>query len=143
MWTAAARPGVGPRPSGWLEDGLESYGVDALLLASKGRGEADGKPYPASEASWWETGLMSAESWQGKWIGYEEEEERRIRESGAAWITNAPEDYKGASPAKHDFRFGFDLAQPVKRAVLYVTGEDAAAAWVNGKQVVQALPKPP
>jgi alpha-L-rhamnosidase len=105
--------------------------------------DKDDKPYPASEVSWWETGLMSAESWQGKWIGYEEEEERRIRESGAAWITNAPEDYKGASPAKHDFRFGFDLAQPVKRAVLYVTGEDAAAAWVNGKQVVQTLPKPP
>jgi alpha-L-rhamnosidase len=111
--------------------------------------DKDGKPYPVSEASWWETGLMASAAsgqggWQGKWIGYETEEERRIRESGAAWITNAPvEDFKGSSPTRHDFRLGFDLAQPVKRAVLYVTGRDTAAAWVNGKQIVTAMPMPP
>ncbi len=111
--------------------------------------DKDGKPYPVSEASWWETGLMASArngegGWQGKWIGYETEEERRIRESGAEWITNAPvEDSKASSPTRHDFRLGFDLAQPVKRAVLYVTGRDTAAAWVNGKQVVTAMPMPP
>ncbi len=106
--------------------------------------DKDGKPYPVSEASWWETGLMAAGNWQGKWIGYETEEERRVRESGAVWITNAPvRDVKESSPTRHDFRLGFDLAQPVKRAVLYVTGRDTAAAWVNGKQVVTAMPMPP
>ncbi len=109
--------------------------------------DKDGKPYPVSEASWWETGLMARGEgqggWRGKWIGYEQEEERRIRESGAEWITNAPvENFKGSSPTRHDFRFGFDLGQPVKRAVLYVTGQDTAAAWVNGKQVLTAMPMP-
>ncbi len=106
--------------------------------------DKDGKPYPVSGVSWWETGLMAAANWQGKWIGYETEEERRIRESGAEWITNPPvENFKGSSPTRHDFRLGFDLTQPVKRAVLYVTGRDTAAAWVNGKQVVTAMPMPP
>ena len=31
----------------------------------------------------------------------------------------------------------------MKRAVLYVTGKDTAAAWVNGKQVLTAMPMPP
>jgi len=105
--------------------------------------DKDGKPYPVSEASWWETGLMTAENWQGKWIGHEEEEERRIRESGAAWITNPGVDFKGSNPTKHDLRLAFDLSGPVKRGVLYVTGKDTAAAWVNGKQVMEAMPMPP
>ena len=68
----------------------------------------DGKPYPTSDVSWWETGLMAAENWQGQWIGYEEQEERRIRESEAAWITNpGVADYKGNDPSRHDFRFCF------------------------------------
>ena len=50
---------------------------------------------------------------------------------------------KAGNPSRHDFRLGFDLAQPVKRAVLYVTGKDTAAAWVNGKQVLTAMPMPP
>jgi alpha-L-rhamnosidase len=31
----------------------------------------------------------------------------------------------------------------VKRADLFVTGEDSAAAWVNGKQVLETVPLPP
>jgi len=50
-----------------------------------GRG---GKPYPASDVSWWETGLLRQENWTAKWIGYEESEHRYMRESGAEWITN-------------------------------------------------------
>jgi alpha-L-rhamnosidase len=104
----------------------------------------DGKPYPVSDASWWETGLMTRQNWQGKWIGFEEDEERRIRESHAEWITNAAVDgYLASGPSRHEFRLGFDLSQPVKRAMLYVTGKDTAAAWVNGKQVLEAQPMPP
>jgi alpha-L-rhamnosidase len=106
--------------------------------------DQDGNPYPASETTWWETGLISAANWQAKWIGYETEEERRIREAGAQWITNPPMEIASAtSPTRHDFRLEFDLAQPVKRAVLYVTGKDTASAWVNGKQVLEASPMPP
>ena len=31
----------------------------------------------------------------------------------------------------------------MKRADLFVTGEDTAAAWVNGRQVLETLPLPP
>ncbi|AXC10873.1 Alfa-L-rhamnosidase [Acidisarcina polymorpha] len=105
--------------------------------------DKDGRPYPESAVSWWETGLMDAQNWRAKWVGFEQEEERRIRESGAAWITNSgAENYHGNGITKHDFRYGFNLSKPVKRAVLYVTGRDTAAAWVNGKQVVQPMAMP-
>ena len=108
--------------------------------------DKDGKPYPASGASWWETGLLK-ENWKAQWIGYEDPEHRAVRESGATWITNADSatdsaDH-GSGDTQHDFRLGFHLAGPVKRADLFVTGEDSAAAWVNGKQVLETVPLPP
>ena len=33
--------------------------------------DKDGKAYPASDVTWWETGLMDPSAWRGKWIGYE------------------------------------------------------------------------
>ncbi len=51
--------------------------------------DQDGKASAASAPSWWETGLLKQENWKAKWIGYEEPELRRVRESGALWITNA------------------------------------------------------
>ncbi len=48
--------------------------------------DKDGKPYPISDVTWWETGLFK-EEWKAQWIGYEEPEHRAIRESGAQWIT--------------------------------------------------------
>ncbi len=105
--------------------------------------DGDGKPYPASDVSWWETGLLRQGNWKGKWIGYEEAEHRAIRESGAKWITNPT----GASPegesAHHVFRLNFHVEGTIRRANLYVTGEDTAAAWLNGKQVAEAAPLPP
>ena len=103
--------------------------------------DKDGKAYPASDVNWWETGLLTQSNWKAQWIGYEDPEMHGIRESGAKWITNAAA--KPASTAedtRHDFRFQFPLDQPVKRAVLYTTGKDTAAAWVNGKQVMQPVP---
>src|SRR5579863_2330864 len=47
---------------------------------------ADGKPYPASTPSWWETGLLRQDAWQGKWIGFETAEEAAVRGAGAQWI---------------------------------------------------------
>ena len=105
----------------------------------------DGKPYPASDASWWETGLLN-QSWKAQWIGYEDAEHRAVRKSGATWITNADSSPAGAPAGRdtqHDFRFRFQLAGQVKRAELFVTGEDSAAAWVNGTQVLETVPLPP
>jgi alpha-L-rhamnosidase len=103
----------------------------------------DGKPYPPSDVSWWETGLLQQENWKAKWIGYEEPELKHLRESGAQWITNSDtEAPKSADKAAHDFRFNFTVATPVRRASLYVTGQDSASAWINGKQVLEAEPLP-
>ena len=105
----------------------------------------DGKPYPASDVSWWETGLLK-ENWKAQWIGYEDAEHRAVRTSGATWITNADSSPPGAQASRdteHDFRFRFQLTGRVKHADLFVTGEDSAAAWVNGTQVLQTVPLPP
>jgi alpha-L-rhamnosidase len=108
--------------------------------------DKDGKPYPASDVSWWETGLRQ-ERWKARWIGYEDPEHRAVRKSGAQWITNvaianskAPQ--QGAD-TQHDFRLRFNLPAAVKHADLFVTGKDSAAAWINGKQVLETLPLPP
>ena len=104
----------------------------------------DGKPYPVSANSWWEMGLLTQDAWKGKWISYESPELHSIRESGATWITNAAvPNFTSSGDTHHDFRFSLDLKQPITRAVLYTTGQDTAAAWVNGKQVLKAQPLTP
>jgi len=105
--------------------------------------DQDGKPYPLSEVSWWETGLMDQANWRGKWIGYEEPELHSVRTSGAIWITNVASQPTAAADTHHDFRYRFDLQKPFTRAVLYTTGEDTAAAWVNGVPVIQTKPLTP
>jgi alpha-L-rhamnosidase len=103
----------------------------------------EGKSYPPSDVSWWETGLLRQENWKAKWIGYEEPEHRNVRESGAEWITNAEaETPKGSEKTAHDFRLHFEVTKPIRRASLYVTGQDSTSAWVNGKQILEAEPLP-
>lgn len=105
--------------------------------------DKDNKPYPLSDASWWETGLLDEEKWHGKWIGYEDSEHHSVREAAATWITNpAVPDYKGNRETRHDFRLAVDLSKTVKTAVLYVTGEDTISSWINGQQILQARPQP-
>ena len=105
--------------------------------------DKDGKAYPVSAVEWWETGLLN-EEWKAQWIGHEPAELHSVRGSGAEWISN-PEvrGFKTIGDTHHDFRLGFDLDGPIKRAILYVTGEDTVAAWANGKQQLEAQPMPP
>ena len=106
--------------------------------------DKDGKPYPPSDVTWFETGLLDSRNWQGKWIGYETLEERAVREADARWITGpAIADFTATGDTHHNFRLGFEIAKPVKHADLFLTGEDSASAWINGKQVLQADPLPP
>ena len=100
--------------------------------------DQDGQPYPVSSASWWETGLLDQANWHANWIGYEPAELHSVRESGAAWITNIASTKSEAADTHEDFRYAFTLSKPVAHATLYATGEDTAAAWVNGKQVLEA-----
>jgi alpha-L-rhamnosidase len=91
--------------------------------------DRDNKQYPSSDASWWETGLLHQKNWQSKWIGYEESELRSVRESGALWIANpGVGDFVPTTSPRHDFRLRVDVAKPVRRAVLYATGQDTTAA---------------
>jgi alpha-L-rhamnosidase len=105
--------------------------------------DGEGKAYPASDATWWETGLLKQENWKAKWIGFEEKEERAVRESGAKWVTNAETGSEKKDKSSHAFRFHFSVSGTVKRAALYATGEDTTAAWVNGKQEMETSPLPP
>ena len=105
--------------------------------------DQDSQPYPASDIAWWETGLLKPEDWRAKWIGSESPEHRLLRESTAEWISNKGAAYKPSGDSHHDFRFSFELQKAVKHASLYVTGQDTAAAWLNGKQVLTAAPLPP
>jgi alpha-L-rhamnosidase len=106
---------------------------------------ASGKPYPESEASWWETGLMAQEAWRAKWIGYETPEEAAVRDAGAVWIAN-PESKALADERHPEQRYAYrttvDLIKPVRFAALYATGQDTVSAWIDGAQVLKADPLP-
>ncbi len=138
--------------SGRVESGSSigvKYGGPALAVSKRYfwrvlAWDRDGKQYSASDVSWWETGLLEQENWKAKWIGYEEPELRAVRDAAAVWITNAEtEAPKAAEKTEHDFRFRFELKKAVRRGVLYMTGQDTASAWVNGKQELQADPLTP
>ena len=103
-----------------------------------------GKPYPVSDLSWFETGLLQQTNWHAEWIGHESAELHAIRTSGATWITNPAAASDRVSHTTHnDFRFAFPLPKNVARAVLYATGQDTIAAWVNGTSALTADPLPP
>lgn len=103
----------------------------------------DGKPYLEGQTSWWETGLMDQSNWHAQWIGFEQDQLHSIRESGARWITNTSDLSSSSSDTRHDFRFHFHLDKPVRQAVLYATGQEAVAAWMNGNPVMRAESEAP
>ncbi len=105
--------------------------------------DANNKPYPLSDVSWFETGLLEQSNWHADWIGYEPAELHSIRESGAVWITNTASSTVPLRDTHHDFRYHFTADKPVQRAVLYTTGEDTATAWINGTPVLQSKPLAP
>jgi alpha-L-rhamnosidase len=107
--------------------------------------DAAGKPYPASETGWWETGLLKQDGWRAGWIGYETAEEAAVRRAPAVWLAN-PDAKALAAEKGVEQRFAYratvTLAKPVRRAALYATGQDTVSAWVNGVQVLTAAPLP-
>jgi hypothetical protein len=80
--------------------------------------DKDDRPYRASELSHWETGLMNTDSWRSQWIGYEQPEDKSIRESDAQWITNVPligttvpvpQASIPSANSRHDFKFILEI----------------------------------
>lgn len=106
--------------------------------------DKDGRPYPASETSSWETGLLDQSAWKGEWIGWETPEEAAERKAPAKWISNS--DAKPGKPNSEQ-RFGYrtfvDVNKPVQQVALFATAEDAVSAWVNGERVLKAAAFPP
>lgn len=107
--------------------------------------DREGKLYPASDFSWWETGLLDPVNWQAKWISYEDDEHRSVRTAKAEWIVAAASAGAPSSRGgeRHSyFRFKFSLASDVHVVKLHIAGRDTVAAWINGKQVVQHQAEP-
>jgi alpha-L-rhamnosidase len=107
--------------------------------------DKDGKPYAASESSWWETGLLGQENWTAKWIGYQNWEESAVRRAGATWITSPDGAELNAAKQKEQkiaYRMSFKVSQGIRHALLYVTGQDVVSSWVNGSQVTTGSPLP-
>ena len=110
-----------------------------------GTDPAGEKEYPASEMTWWETGLLNESAWHGEWIGWETNEEAAERKAPAKWIANpdvVPGNAKKNSEQIYAYRTSFNIERPVDRAILFATGEDTVGAWVNGEQVMTAAPYP-
>ncbi len=105
----------------------------------------DGKAYTASAAEWWETGILS-QGWRGEWIGWETAEEALVRKAPAVWVAN-PDVVPGSGAPNSEQRYAYrttvTVEKPVEQAVLFATGEDTVAAWVNGQQVMTASAYPP
>jgi len=86
-------------------------------------------------------GLLYAQDWRAKWITRDLPVERGDYESGVKWIWDAKDNgLTAASPGKHEFRFRLVLQERPQEGILFVTGKDNVAAWVNGKQVLEAEP---
>jgi alpha-L-rhamnosidase len=108
--------------------------------------DQNGEPYPDSEAASWETGLLSQDGWRAQWIGYQTWEEAAVRSAAASWITTPDSSELSTTRAPEQqvgYLLPFTLSSPVRRAFLFVTGEDVASAWVNGKQAAIGAPLPP
>ena len=108
--------------------------------------DAAGKPYPDSEISWWETALLSSSAWRADWIGYETAGESTVRNAPAVWIASPEAKALAAEKNKEQhfaYRTTVTLTKPIRRAVLYATGQDAVSAWIGGTQVMAADKLPP
>jgi len=69
-----------------------------------------------------------------------------VRHAKALWIANP--DAKALAEEKrpeqrYAYRTTVDLAQPVRFAALYATGQDTVSAWIDGAPVLTASPLPP
>lgn len=108
--------------------------------------DAVGNPYPDSDISQWETGLLSQSAWHAKWIGYETQEEAAVRNASAVWI-ESPGEISPSSQKSTElhsaYRAEIQLGKPIRHAFLYATGQDTVSAWVNSARVMTALKLPP
>ncbi len=82
-----------------------------------------------SESAWWETALLSAKDWKGKWI------------NDGKIDSDKDEDLYKEEPAPL-FRKEFQLLKPIRQARLYISGLGYYEAFLNGQRVGDHLLDP-
>lgn len=75
-----------------------------------------------SKPSMWSMGLLNADEWQAKWIGWDKP---------FAWDSVT----KFSRLSARYFRKPFESAAPVKRATIYVSGMGLYELYINGKKI--------
>lgn len=93
--------------------------------------------YGWSEVASFETGIMTAAEWQGKWIGVEEHAES-LSPEGGKWIWLRQGADFAASPGGHMYfrkTFAAEPTKQVSRVLLGFTADDRVTAYVNGEKV--------
>ena len=108
--------------------------------------DAANKPYPASQISSWETGLLTQSAWHADWVGYETAQESAVRKAPAVWIASPESKALAAEEGKQQlfaYRTAITLPRPIRAAVLFATGQDTVSAWIDGAPVLTAAPLPP
>jgi alpha-L-rhamnosidase len=119
--------------------------------------DSNSKPYPPSALNWWETGLLDSRVFEdgvtagsdqhaAKWIGYQTWYEAAVRQAGAQWVTTSDgTELAGIKQPEQRlaYRLPVSIEKPVRSAYLFVTGEDVASAWINGKKLAAGAPLPP
>jgi alpha-L-rhamnosidase len=100
-----------------------------------------GKPSAWSEPAFWSMGLLKAEDWKGKWIGFEGGEGKPERLKEARWIWSSEPSYSGIrSAAPRYFRRPIEIPQDnsVSDALLYLVASGNSTLYINGKPVGSA-----
>jgi alpha-L-rhamnosidase len=103
--------------------------------------DVEGKSSAWSKPGWWEMGLLAPGDWKAQWITRDLPVQRGDYESKPKWIWSANENALAtAKTGKRDFRLDFTLSQKPKTAILFITGKDNLAVWINGRPSLAVSP---
>ena len=108
------------------------------------------------ESAWsapahWSMGILKADDWKGKWIGYNPVAKRRLPKEGVLskmnwegtnWIWTSEGDATKDAPAgRRFFKFNFDLLKDkqVFKAYLRITADDQFRIYFNGQGVERTM----
>lgn len=98
--------------------------------------DAAGRPSPWSEASWWETALLST-PWTARWIGNAPVDDDLPDFGGTSWIWSPGSTTSDAPVGPRWFRAALELpAGEVTRARLVMTADDDFTLFLDGEQVL-------
>jgi len=96
--------------------------------------DEDGNETGWSEVSSFETGIMSADEWNGEWVGIKNTD---MNFQGANWIWRRDgSDFSGAPEGIQYFRKGFrtDKAKTISNVNIGITADDEYELYVNGQK---------